>query len=333
MKNFKRNLWLYLALIIAFSSIVYLIYLDRIESDISNKKIAIISIVEIEPIKQLRDGFKKIIKESDFAKNNIIQFSEYNAQGEKSLINQLVDQIVTERPDLVYVLGTPISQAIQKRDKDIIIVQGAVTDPIEAGLADSWEKSNRNFTGNSDLPPIDIQLKVIQTLIPNIKKLGIAYNPGEINSVAIIKRIKEYIETNSIQIELIERPVSNTSEIASVTESFIGNVDALYIPPDNTIHAGIKVVGKIASENKIPLFTTTSETIEFGALSALSLDFNKLGEEAGFIALQILTGKQKAKNIPIQFSREPQILINKSNAESFNIDLDSIQNLPNVILK
>lgn len=298
-----------------------------------NKEIAIISIVEIEPIKQLRDGFKKTINSSDFYKSNIIEYTEYNAQGEDALINQIVDQIITKKPDLVYVLGTPISQAIQKRDKDIVIVQGAVTDPIEAGLADSWEKSNRNFTGNSDLPPIDIQFKVIQTLIPTIKKLGIAYNPGEINSVAIIKRIKSYIKTENIQIELIERPISNTSEIASVTESFIGNVDALYIPPDNTIHAGIKVVGKIASENNIPLFATTSETIEFGALSALSLDFNKLGEEAGFIALKILTGEQDAKDIPIQFSREPQILINKLIAEHLKINLDSIKKLPNVTLK
>lgn len=290
---------------------------------------AIVSIVEIEPIAQLREGFKEVIKGSEYAKENKIIFNEYNAQNDASITNQIVDKLATNKPKVIYVLGTTTAQAIQKRIPDVLLVQGAVTDPVSAGLANSWEGSGKNYIATTDLPPIKKQLELILALTPKVKNLGVIYNPGEVNSVAVIKRLRDYITNNKIDVKLVERPVSNTSEVATAVQSLAGKVEAIYLTPDNTVHAAIPVVGKFCKEQNIPFYATVSTAIDEGALATLSLDFKKLGEEAAILTLKVLNGADP-KTLPIQPNENPTITINKKVADKFKIDLSSFSKQSNV---
>lgn len=303
------------------------------KKDDNGYRIAIISIVEIDPIVQLENGFKDYIKKSEFQKNNEIKITYNNALGDPSLQNQIIDKIIRDKPDLVYVLGTPLAQALQKRAPHLTIVQGTVTDPVAAGLAKSWETPEKNYSATTDLPPIDLQLKLLQDLIPNLQSLGVVYNPGEVNSVAVINRIRQYILDNNLNIKLQERPVSNTAELATSTQSLKNKVEAIYIPPDNTVHAGLKVVCKIANEDKIPIFATVKNSLDDGAFLALSLDFYKLGVQSAEIAISILDGSEKAGEIPIVPNSNPNIYVNDSISKQYNISIEKIKDYKNVVIK
>ncbi len=331
MKKNKNLVWIVYGLIIL--CIAYLLYNRHFDGIANVKTVSIVSLVKIDPITQLEDGFKNRIKESEFAKKESITLTYDNALGDASLQNQIVDKIIRQKPDLVYVLGTPLAQAIQKRAPSLIIVQGTVTDPIAAGLAKSWERPSKNYAATTDLPPIALQIKLIQDIIPTLQSLGIIYNTGEVNSVAVVGRIRKYIADNNLNIKLEERPISNTSELATITQSLKSKVQAVYIPPDNTVHAGLKVVCKISNENKIPVFATVESSINDGAIAALSLDFYKLGEQSADIALQILEGKRKAGEIPIVPNENPNIYINATLSKTLNIDLTKVKANRNVIIK
>jgi len=303
----------------------------------SNKKkdtfdIAIISIVEIDPIVQLRKGFKEVLDSSEFAKQHKIKYSEFNAQNDASIQNQIIDKVLVDKPNLIYVLGTPIAQAVQKRMPDILLVQGTATDPVSAGLANSWEGSGKNYIATTDLPPINIQIELIRQLTPNVKRLGVIYNPGEINSVAVIERLKKYISSNNIDIQLVERAISTTSDVATAINSLIGKADAIYLPPDNTAHAAIPVIGRVANENKLPFYATVESAVDEGALATLSLDFLQMGRETAYLTLDVLNGKDP-KTMPIKASENPTITINEKVAKLLNIDLKSFEQKPNYIIK
>lgn len=303
----------------------------------SNKRkdtfdIAIISIVEIDPIVQLRKGFKEVIDSSEFAKQHRIKYSEYNAQNDASIQNQIIDKVLLDKPDLVYALGTPIAQAVQKRMPDVLLVQGTATDPVAAGLANSWEGSGKNYIATTDLPPINKQIKLIRQLTPNVKRLGVIYNPGEINSVAVIERLRKYISSNNIDIQLVERAISTTSDVATAINSLIGKADAIYLPPDNTAYAAIPVIGRVANEYKLPFYATVESALDDGALATLSLDFLQMGKETAFLTLEVLNGKDP-KTMPIKASENPTISINRKVAESLSIDLSSFEKMPNYLIK
>jgi putative ABC transport system substrate-binding protein len=112
-------------------------------------------------------------------------------------------------------------------------------------------------------------------------------------------------------------------------QSLFGNVDVIYLPPDNTAHAAIPVIGKFANDNKIPFYATVSSAIDNGALATLSLDFNTLGRETAKIALRVLSGEEAAK-IPITPNENPQITINGKLAREYSIDISKFKNRENI---
>jgi putative ABC transport system substrate-binding protein len=294
--------------------------------------VVIFSIVEIEPITQLRQGFKEVFSSSDFAQGREVQIREYNAQGDSGLINQIADKIVAEKPDLVYALGTPVAQAIQKRDPELLVLQGAATDPVEAGLAESWDGSGRNYIATSDLPPISKQMELIRDLTPNVRRLGVIYNPGETNSVAVVSRLRVYINDGKLGWQLVESHISNTSDVSTAMRSLLGRADAVYLPPDNTAHAAIPVIGQIATENKLPFYATVDSALEEGALAALALDFTQLGRESAQLALAVLQG-QDPSTMPIKLNESPIVSINRSVARNLGLDLAKFQSRPRVQIR
>lgn len=318
-----------LVIVVAIAAVVLLAVILNRPSQPQSFRIAVISIVEIEPIVELRKGFREEFEASKFAKERKVVFTEYNAQGDSGLVNQIADKVATEKPDIVYVLGTPVAQAVQKRAPGLLVVQGAVTDPVAAGLAKSWDGSGKKYIATSDLPPVPKQVHLIQELTPKVARLGMIYNPSEANSVAVVSRLREYIAQTKLDFKLVERSVANSSDVAMAMQSLLGNMDAIYLPPDNTAHAAIPVIGKIAKEHKIPFYATVKNALDDGALATLSLDFVELGKESATLALAVLSGQNPA-TMPIRLNENPSVFISAKAATSLGIDIEKFRNRLNV---
>lgn len=296
-------------------------------------KLFIVSIVEIEPISQLRRGFLDGFRRSQFSDQVDLSVEELNAQGDVGLINQIADRVATEQPNLVYVLGTPVAQAIQKRAPNTLLVQGAVTDPVAAGLADSWERPGKRYLATSDLPPVETQLDLIAQLTPTAKRIGVVYNPGEANSAAVIQRLRDSVKRRGSGLALVERGASNIAEIGTALQSLIGRADAIYLPPDNTAHAAITVIGQFARDNRIPLYATVNDALDQGALAALSLDFLSLGEEAAELAIAALEQRIRPEETAIRLSSDPTITISAAAAERLGLKIDQSRLPKSVVVR
>ena len=82
---------------------------------------------------------------------------------------------------IIYTLGTQSTQEIFNLTKDKNIIFGAVTDPVAAGFfKDNLSSPIANITGTQDLWPYPAQFDLIQALLPNLKTIGIIYNPSEV---------------------------------------------------------------------------------------------------------------------------------------------------------
>ncbi len=312
---------------IASIVLVFMLVPRRMGNDNGRIQIAIFSIVEIEPIAELRKGFRAEFEQSEFAHSHKVEFVEFNAQGDSALVNQISDQIVSSKPRLAFVLGTPAAQALQKRSPDLLIVQGAGTDPVSAGLAADWSGSGRNYIATSDLPPLGKQLELIHILTPKVVRVGVIYNPGETNSVAVVSRLRAL--THGRGVSLVERSVSTSGDIPLALASLLHRVDAIYLPPDNTVYSAIPEIGQFAKENQIPLYATTQGAMDAGALAALSLDFVELGKESADLALEVLNGKDP-RTIPITVNRNPSIQISARVARQLAVDTSAASKLAKV---
>ena len=106
-------------------------------------------------------------------------------------------------------------------------------------------------------------------------------------------------------------------------------LDAIYLPPDNTAHAAIPVIGKFAKEQKIPFYATVKSALDDGALATLSLDFVQLGRESAALVLDVLAGKDPATT-PIRLNENPSMFVNAKAAANLGVDIEQFRKRPNV---
>lgn len=292
-------------------------------------RVAVVSIVEIDPIAQLRDGFKDAVGKSDLNTKFDVEYTDFNAQGDNALVNQVADSVATGGFDAAYVLGTPLAQAIQARSPDLLVVQGAVTDPVSAGLANSWERSGKKYVATSDLPAVGLIVDLVTKLWPNEPKVGIIYNQGEVNSAAVVKRLRD---AAGQKVAFEERPVSTAADIATAVRSLKGRAQVIYVPPDNVVVAGGESLLKLADEERIPVLSTSADLLKFGAMAAFETDYRQLGAEAGDLFVEVISGGADPAALPIHLSNSGRITIAKPVAAKFGVDLNPLAGLANFVV-
>lgn len=246
---------------------------------------------------------------------NII-FDFQNAQGEASINQSIAQKFANGDYDLFIPLGTQTSQAIANLIKDRPIVFAAVTDPITAGLVKSNEKPGGNITGTSDITLYKQQLELLKKIKPDVKKVGLVYNPGEANTQYGLEQTKKYGE--AMGLEFVTAPANNSGEILSAARSIVDKVDAFYMLPDNTVLSGQDALIKVAIEAKKPLISLEQSGVEKGALATLSTNYEKLGERTAEIAIKILKGERPG-DIPVLGVTDADIFINTTTAQKIGL--------------
>jgi putative ABC transport system substrate-binding protein len=266
-------------------------------------KIAINQFVEHPALNAVSKGFKDDLKENGV----VAEYREYNAHGNMGTANQIATQIASDEPDLILAIATPSAQACAKvYDKapqlaDTPMLFSAITDPLAAGLVKDYMHPGPNITGVSNQMPMDKHLDMILRFLPDLKKLGVMYNAGEVNSVSNVKRLKAAaVERN---ITIIDGPVTNSADVYQTAQSLVGKVDAIYVPTDNTVVSAFEAVVKVCERTQLPLFSADTDSVKRGAIAALGFDYYLHGKQTGAMARKILNGT-KPEALPVEFQKD-----------------------------
>lgn len=262
-------------------------------------KIGITQIVTHPALDLCRQGFIDQLAEEGFIEGENVEYDISHPEGDMSLAASIAQKFVSQKVDLIFSIATPTTQACAKAAKGtgIPVVFGAVTDPVAAGVVDSWEKPGGNVTGCSDWADVGLQVGLAMSICPDVKKIGVVYNAGEVNSVVQVDELKKAAPGLGIE-QIIEANAATTADVMAAAQSLVGRVDAIWEPSDNTVAAAIEALVKVCEDNQIPLFGSDISMARAGAISGLGLDYHVNGVECGKIAARILRGEKPA-DIPI----------------------------------
>jgi putative ABC transport system substrate-binding protein len=283
--------------------------------------IGITQIVEHPALDAARDGFIAALEEAGYKEGEDVVYDLQNAQGDFTNAISIAQKFKDDKVDLIVAIATPTAQAALQVNQEIPIVINAVTDPVAASLAKSWESSGNNLTGMSDAAPNKQQVELIPLFLPEAKNVGTIYNAGEANSVVQIEVAKEVCK--ELGLNLIEVTVSNSSEVLMAAQSLAGRVEAIYIVTDNTVVSALESVIKVCNQEKIVLILADPSTVDKGALASYGIDYFSLGKKSGEIAIQIIKGA-KPSDIPIQTITDPkdlQFVVNLDTAKTIGISV------------
>lgn len=263
-------------------------------------------------------GFKVALEEEGFIEGQNIEIERLNAQGEQPNCAIIARKFVDDQVDLIHAISTPNAQATVKLTKTIPIVFSSVTAPVKTGLVPKMGETGTNVTGVSDRWPIALQCRMYQDLVPNAKRWGTIYNPGDVNVTFHIKEMKETVE--GMGGELIEAHISNSSEVMQAAQSLVGRVDAIHITSDNTVVSAFEALVKVCNENNIPLFAGDRDSVPRGAVAAYGLDYFMVGYTAGKKAALILKGADPGK-VPAGLAAGYSLWVNLKAADEQGVSL------------
>ena len=272
-------------------------------------KIGITQIVAHPALDSAREGFKDAFKESGLK----VTFDEKNANGEIATANMIANNFVTEKVDLIYAIATSTAQSAAQATNKLPVVFSAITDPEAAGLI------KENVTGISDRVNVKQQLELLLKLDSKIKKVGVIYNSSEQNSKVQVDDLKK--AASELGITIVEKSVTQVSEIPQASEALVKSSDALYLPTDNLVASVINLITEKAISAKKIAFGAESAHVKGGALITQGIDYYEMGKEAGKIAVEILKNGKKPSEISFKKMNLNDIVINNKTLAAIGISL------------
>lgn len=257
-----------------------------------------------------REGFLAGLAEEGIVEGENLEVKFENAQADTGIANQIAQNFVSNKVDMICAIATPSAQSAfnAAKDADIPTIFTAVTDPVAAGLADADKKPAGNVTGTSDKLPVEAQLKMIREILPEAKTIGILYNTSEVNSEAAI--IEYEAAVGGFGFELITVGVSAAGDIPLATDSLLEKVDCINNLTDNLVVTSLPTILAKASEKNIPVFGSEVEQVKMGCLASEGLDYYALGKQTGKMAAAVLKGEKKAGEIPFEIIEESSLYFN-----------------------
>lgn len=292
------------------------------KKDNEKTKIGIVQISEHESLNIIREAFIKQLDKKGYNKDNS-EIIYKNANGDMSSLKTIVEQFKGDDVDIIIPISTPCAQVAAPYAEKIPVVFAAVSDPISAGLVKELDKTDGNITGTSNEIQVDQILDIGLQVAPNVKKIGVLYNSGEVNSMSAIEKVKQYAKTHNL--EVIESTVTGTADVQSATQYLIDNADAIFIPNDNTIINAMDVVTPLTRNAKIPTFCGVDTFVKAGGLLNVGIDYNEIGKETANMAIQVINGTP-VSDIPIKvFKKNLNLYINKTTASDLDIDISHIK--------
>src|SRR5882724_1261174 len=279
-------------------------------------RVALVQHASIPALDEGVNGILEALAVRGYADGARLQIKHYNAQADIGTANAIAKEVTSGGYDLILSASTLSLQTIANANKfgaRTPHVFGLVSDPYSAGVG--IEATNHSIhpaymTGYGSIQPVATIFRTARQMRPELKTVGLVWNPTEANSVAQTKIARAVCA--ELGLTLAEANADNSTAALESANSLISRgVEALWISGDVTISLASSVIINAASRAKIPVFTALPPNVRQGALFDLGADYIEVGRSVGRLAADVLDGKNPAA-IPVENFVPEVFLLNET---------------------
>lgn len=278
--------------------------------------IGICQLVEHEALDAATEGFKDALTELCGEGN--VTFDLQNAQGEQSMCSTIINNFVSADVDLIMANATAPLTTAATATADIPVIGTSVTDYATALQISDWTGATGiNVSGTCDLAPIEEQAAMLQEILPDAKTVGILYCSAEPNSKYQAEKFIEAIEADGIK--CIEYTAADSNEIQSVVTSAVSEVDAIYVPTDNTMASNTEIIKNVCVPAGVPVIAGEQGICTGCGVATLSISYYDIGYRAGEMAYDVLANGADISTMPIETAPNVTKMYNPTICEELGI--------------
>ncbi|HEL1567576.1 TPA: ABC transporter substrate-binding protein [Streptococcus suis] len=283
-------------------------------------KVGVLQYMEHESLTAAREGFVAELEANDYKEGEKLVLDYQNAQGDQANLQTISEQL-TDGNDIVLAIATPSAQSLATVSTETPIVFTAVTDPLSADLVESIEKPGGLLTGTSDQAPIDKQVELLGQAVPDAKTVGILYTTSERNSEVQVEQAKELLEKAGYKV--VVKGITSSNEVQDATTSLMKDVDALFIPTDNTVASTMTMIGELSVEHKVPVIGGSTDMVDEGGLLTYGTNYEALGRQTAKMAIKIIEGANVSETA-VEYPETVSLHVNEEMAQKLGIDTSKL---------
>jgi putative tryptophan/tyrosine transport system substrate-binding protein len=168
--------WFTAIQVISFTIFVGFVETQLTKSKPNTKIIAIATLMSHPALDAVQENLIKELERQGICDGKNVRYVIKNANGQVQMAVNIATDLASQKPDVIVAITIPMACAIVKTARCPVIF-AAVSDPVGAGLVKSVDFGEPTITGTSDAWPFEDQLKIIRKITPNVRRIGILYNP------------------------------------------------------------------------------------------------------------------------------------------------------------
>lgn len=279
---------------------------------------------------QIYSGIKVGLADSGYKVGKDVKIDFQNAQGDQSNLKTMSTKFANEKANVSVGIATPAAIAVANTVTSKPVIFSASTNPIGAKLVKSYSHPGGNVSGVSDQAPLAAQLKMMKTFMPDLKTLGIIYTSSDDSATTEAKKMASLAKAAGIEVKEYTIASSNDLNQTSLQMVNNNNVQAVFVPTDNTIAGAFTTLLKNTDNAKVPVFPTVDTMVEQGGVAAESINEKEIGVKTGEMIAQVLKGKQPGK-MPVEFMKKGNLVINKAEANKLGLTIPNEYNKAKIV--
>ncbi len=204
---------------------------------------------------EIERGFKETMSHG----NQTYTFDTFNAAGNKTLLRAQAEEMVHQKYDLVFTVGTLCSHTmhtlLEKQQSATPLVFSAIDNPESIGVTTSSRKQGAQVTGTYITDNFDAQLDYLRQVKPTTKTILFVYDPAHGTGMEKVRKELE-AATKSKEITLKTAQIFASVDIAQKVESLLSTVDTVLIYTDHTIVSGVDALIKLCNQYGVTLYAS-----------------------------------------------------------------------------
>ena len=264
------------------------------------------------------DAFKERLLE-EYSEGEEIRFIELDPAGDATSQREIIKSLVDSEVDLIFTLTTPGTTIAKETTREIPLVFGIVTYPVETDLIDSLRSSGNNLVGIRNYIPPSKQFFYFEQLIPQAQTLAYIHRKNEQNSEIGYREFNNLLSKRNIKLHKIS--LTSTEELIPLLETYLSQLDGIILACDTLISQEVGVIAlDFAKKHNLPTLACNEDTIRKGALIGVVANQQEQGKLAAEKALLILQGA-KPRWISTESARNDYIILNTALIDRLNITL------------
>jgi putative ABC transport system substrate-binding protein len=268
------------------------------------------------------DAFRQGLHDLGYVEGKDIVIEYRYAEGRLDRLPGLAAELVRSKVDVIVARSSEGARAAKNATKTIpIIMVGVGSDPVEAGLVESFARPGGNITGFTDfgLETAGKRLELLKEAVPKAVRVAVLYDPTNRANLLSLKEVQTAARVLGVTVQPSEVRAADDFErvFAAIVKE---RPDGLLVAGGPLMREYEKRTASFALKSRLPSMYNSRDAVEAGGLISYGADLVDPFRRAAVYVDKILKGAKPA-DLPVEQPAKFELVINLKTAKQIGVNI------------